>query len=108
MTDDFDYAGLVTRLKDEAFNDAGDYYDEAADAIERLLARATEAEGELDQMIGISLGLQNDLDAIYSQEPIGEIVNFGRDTDLKECAWRKGRMPPVGTKFIIQPTREGE
>lgn len=32
-------------------------------------------------------------------EPVAEIVLFGRDPDLKEVAWRKGRMPKVGTKM---------
>ncbi len=32
-------------------------------------------------------------------EPVAEIILFGRDADLKEVAWRKGRMPKVGTKM---------
>lgn len=36
-------------------------------------------------------------------EPVGEVVLFGRDADLKEVSWRKGRLPPVGTKLFAAP-----
>ena len=32
-------------------------------------------------------------------EPLGEVILFGGDSDLKEVAWRKGKLPPVGTKL---------
>jgi Restriction alleviation protein Lar len=34
-------------------------------------------------------------------EPVAEIVLFG--TDLKEVSWRKGKMPPPGTKLYDAP-----
>lgn len=38
-------------------------------------------------------------------EPVAEIVLFGGD--LKEVAWRKGKMPPAGTKLYAHATPAG-
>lgn len=38
-----------------------------------------------------------------SAEPVGEIVLFGGDSDLKEVSWRKGSMPPPGIKLYTSP-----
>jgi hypothetical protein len=37
------------------------------------------------------------------QEAVGEVLLIGKDSDLKEVAWRKGKMPPVGTKLYAAP-----
>ncbi|MDR5802172.1 hypothetical protein [Caballeronia sp. LZ001] len=37
------------------------------------------------------------------QEAVGEVLLIGKDADLKEVAWRKGKMPPVGTKLYAHP-----
>ena len=37
-----------------------------------------------------------------SVEPVAEIVLFGGN--LKEVAWRKGKMPPAGTKLYDHPS----
>lgn len=44
-----------------------------------------------------------EIDAPVSAEPVGEIVLFGGDSDLKEVSWRKGKMPPPGTKLYTAP-----
>jgi hypothetical protein len=36
-------------------------------------------------------------------EPVGEVILFGGDSDLKEVAWRKGKLPDVGTKLYATP-----
>jgi hypothetical protein len=37
------------------------------------------------------------------QQPVGEIILFGGDSDLKEVSWRKGKMPEVGAKLYAAP-----
>lgn len=41
------------------------------------------------------------LQAVESKSHVAEIVRFGGDG--KECAWRKGVMPPIGSKLYISP-----
>lgn len=41
--------------------------------------------------------------APVSAVPVGEIVLFGGDSDLKEVSWQKGKMPPPGTKLYTTP-----
>lgn len=36
------------------------------------------------------------------QEPVAEIVSFG-SSDLKEVAWKKGKMPALGSKLYALP-----
>lgn len=36
------------------------------------------------------------------QEPVAEIVSFG-SSDLKEVAWKKGKMPALGSKLCALP-----
>lgn len=40
-----------------------------------------------------------EIDAPVSAEQVGEVVLFGGDSDLKEVSWRRGKMPPPGTKL---------
>lgn len=42
------------------------------------------------------------------QQPAGEIILFGGDSDLKEVSWRKGKMPEVGTKLYAAPIAQAE
>lgn len=44
--------------------------------------------------------------APVSAEPVGEIVLFGGNSDLKEVSWRKGKMPPPGTKLYTAPVAD--
>ena len=41
------------------------------------------------------------------QEPVAEIVSFG-GPDLKEVAWKKGKMPTLGSKLYALPGAKGE
>lgn len=36
-------------------------------------------------------------------EPVGAVVLFGGDADLKEVSWNKGKMPPVGAVLYTTP-----
>jgi hypothetical protein len=38
-------------------------------------------------------------------EPVAEVVLFGGD--LKEVSWKKGKLPPVGTKLYTTPSSPG-
>jgi len=40
-------------------------------------------------------------------EPVAEIVTFGGLDGQKEVSWRKGMMPPVGTKLYAAPPQAG-
>ena len=42
-------------------------------------------------------------DRAQQGEPVGEVIYFAGDGDLKEVAWRKGKLPPVGTKLYAGP-----
>lgn len=39
--------------------------------------------------------------ALSAEEPVGEVVLFGGS--LKEVAWIKGKLPPVGAKLYCRP-----
>lgn len=39
--------------------------------------------------------------ALADEKPVGEVVLFGGD--LKEIAWAKGKLPPVGAKLYCRP-----
>lgn len=41
--------------------------------------------------------------APVSAEPVGKVVLCGGDPDLKEVAWRKGKMPAAGVELFAAP-----
>lgn len=70
----------------------------------------TNAEfGQIDNCVTMHLGraladkLAAALAAAPVAEPVGEVVLFGGD--IKEISWRKGKLPPVGTKLYAAPTK---
>ena len=50
--------------------------------------------------------LRAELDAIRGQEPVGELILFAGDSDLKEVSWVKGKMPGVGTRLYALPPQQ--
>lgn len=40
--------------------------------------------------------------------PLGEVILFAGDRDLKEVSWAKGKMPPVGTKLYSSAPVSGQ
>lgn len=45
--------------------------------------------------------LRAQIEEMKNQEAVGQAVLFGED--LKEIAWKKGKMPPVGAKLYLAP-----
>lgn len=67
--------------------------------------RYTPAQMEMAIHHAITAALQAREKAGESVEPVAEIVLFGGN--LKEVAWRKGKMPPTGTKLYTHPASAG-
>lgn len=67
----------------------------AADWIEHLQAKSEAAEKERDE-------LRAKIEQMERQEPVAEIVSFG-GPDLKEVAWKKGKMSALGSKLYDLP-----
>ena len=88
----------------------------ALDRNAELLAKLEAAEKELAELrssmkfrtslIGRTEAERDELRAkieqMEQQEPVAEIVSFG-GSDLKEMAWKKGKMPALGSKLYALP-----
>lgn len=42
------------------------------------------------------------------EEAVGEVIQIGNDVQLKEVSWRKGKLPPVGSKLYLAPRHASE
>lgn len=54
------------------------------------------------RIVAACAALRTKIEAIEQQEPVAEIVSFG-GPDLKDVAWKKGKMPALGSKLYALP-----
>ena len=57
---------------------------------------------QLSVLADENTALRAKISEMERQEPVAEIVSFG-GSDLKEVAWKKGKMPALGSKLYDLP-----